>query len=128
MDPHRYANLTNAVQAVLERHIGSCDVATDPRFWDTWARTGGGAPTDAQTPTVCSEHAERLCRELGVELSELLLELERVFSSFVQSSVQTTLKQSIQAVLKPILIKNLARRFCDTCKQEINASAGGKIQ
>lgn len=123
MDPHRYAEFTKAWKGIFARRIATCEACADPALWDSWARTGGGIPTEPQTPAICAQHTQRFEEELGAQLTEILLELEHTAREFITPEFQGQLHLSIQSVLKPFLIKNLATRYCDRCEKEFRAKS-----
>lgn len=118
MDLHRFGDLTRIIHDVLVKRIGGCEICVDPVYWDSWARTGGGAPTEEQTPPICEEHMGRLMGEFGDEFKGLIQELENGISELVVPEVRPLLHQSVEQTLKPFMVKNLATRYCGKCETE----------
>ncbi len=121
-DPHRFPGLAHALSRVLESRIGPCQICSDPRSCDVWARTGGGPPTAQKSPP-CQEHERRLLAELGPEIADLLAEVEKATVEFFsrhnpdrakfQPSMDERVHHAVIGAVAPYLYGNIACSCCE---------------
>ena len=118
LDFHRFPTMTQVVNAVLQRHIGVCDLCADLPYCDEWGRMR----ERREAGFSCKDHERQLLADAGTELDKLLRDLEAEAMGFisrhdpsrarVDAFLPDMIHRAIREAVAPYLYQNIAGPCC----------------